>query len=355
LAQAGPVGVAHVVDHYNRYPGETVTFFTRLAAHAPAHHLTLRILLPHGLTLTEYWPPPQLPELMPVTEVDEQNHYLVWEIKNKLPANTRLEFRAAVAVAPINHEITLTGQATVTGPHGEFLEAESVSIAVWPSGKYLTYLPALYEQDDFMGRFLMLFESFWKPIETQIDGVYNYFDPRLTPAHFLPWLASWLDIELEEHWSLEQQRRLLRWAIALHRSRGTRWGLLKYLELYTGQTAEIVEQRAENFILGEQARLGPGIALGQGNVPHTFTVTLRLPPVKAGSAKEQKRLEEVRHRAIEAIIDRQKPAHTVYTLHLEPLEPEAAKIESAPVVDPSTRKKNNEIAAQAAIWFKLDE
>jgi phage tail-like protein len=258
-------------------------------------------------------------------------------------------------VAPAKQEITLTSQAAVTGANGNLLDAEPVNIAVWPSGRYLNYLPAIYEQDDLMGRFLMLFESFWKPIETQVDAIHNYFDPRLTPAHFLPWLASWLDVELEDHWSEEQQRSLLRWAIALHRSRGTRWGLLKYLELYTGQIAEIVEQRAENFILGEQARLGPGIALGQGNVPHTFTVTLRLRPVEANSAQDQKRSEKIRRRTIEAIIDRQKPAHTVYTLHLETLKPEAAEIDHASVEKLSPQKKNSEVAAQAAIWFKLDD
>lgn len=349
-----PVVVSHVTDFYRRYPGEQVTFFTQIEILKAQSTLTLRVSVPNGLTLGEYRADPKLSDLMPYVEIEKDARYLVWFLEGNLPAGTSFEFQAEARVAPAGLKINFESQAVITNSAHEVLAQEYVTVSVEPKGGYLRYLPELYDQDEFMGRFLMLFESFWSPIDTQIDSIPNYFDPRLTPARFLPWLASWLDLELDESWPEEGIRQLIRWAIALHRSRGTRWGLLKYLELYTGQIAEIVEQRAENFILGADSKLGPGIALGYGNVPHTFTVTLRLPPVQASSKQEQKRLEDVRRQTIEAIIERQKPAHTVYMLHLEPLTENSALAEAAQLEQPVT-KKDNQIAAQAAIWFKLDD
>ncbi|MCB0155515.1 MAG: hypothetical protein KDF65_12035 [Anaerolineae bacterium] len=349
--QPAPVRVSHVADVYRRYPGERVTFYTQVELLAAQPHLTVRVSLPHGLTLGDYRADPALAGLVPYVEIDKSGRHLLWTLAAEQPAGTRYEFQAEARVAPVQRKLNFESRAVVISPAREILAEESVTLAVEPKSSYLNYLPELYEQDDFMGRFLMLFESFWSPIDTQIDSVAHYFDPRLTPAGFLPWLASWLDLELDESWPEERRRQLIRWAIALHRSRGTRWGLLKYLELYTGQIAEIVEQRAANFVLGPPSQFGPAIALGHGNIPHTFTVTLRLPPVEAPSLEERKRLEEVRRKTIAAIIEQQKPAHTVYTLKLEPLENEEIPAEPEPPVP----TKTDEVAAQAAIWFKLND
>ena len=52
---------------------------------------------------------------------------------------------------------------------------------------YLKYLPALYADSDFMGRFLMIFESIQGPIEDVINNIAYYFDPDTTPDELLPW------------------------------------------------------------------------------------------------------------------------------------------------------------------------
>lgn len=350
----GPVAVAHVADFCRRHPGELVTFYSRVQALAPLSNLTLRVAIPNGLELGEYRADAALGNLVPYVEIDPNGRYLVWSLKGELPAGANFEFQAEARVAPSQQQKNLQSRAVVSNAAREVLAGEAATVTIEPKSAYLQYLPELYELDELMGRFLMLFESFWSPIDTQIDSVANYFDPRMTPSPFLPWLASWLDLELVESWPEERVRQLIRWAIALHRSRGTRWGLLKYLELYTGQIAEIIEHRAENFTLGANSRLGPGIALGQGNVPHTFTVTLRLPAIAADSEQERKRLEDVRRQTIEAIIEQQKPAHTVYTLHLKPLAADQTAAEPAQPDRPVTDQLD-QVAAQAAIWFKLDD
>ncbi|HMQ56180.1 MAG TPA: phage tail protein [Anaerolineae bacterium] len=311
-----PVSVAHIVDQYNRYPGESVTFFTRLEINEASEDITLRIFLPPELSLENYWPPKEQPQLVPQLETSPEGQYLAWTLAGPQPAGRRFEYRTEARIGPLWADEFLSSQALVYDPAGRPSAEASVRLAVHTQGKFMRYLPALYEQDDFMRRFLMIFESVWAPIRAQSGTIHHYFDPGLTPAYFLPWLATWLGVESSDKWDSVQLRQLLRHAVQLHRSRGTRPGLQQYLELYTGQQAEIVES-FENFLLGEESALGPGLSLGDENEPHHFTVTLKLPPLAAESQEQQRQHEAVRRRTLEAIIDQQKPAHTTYTLNLE--------------------------------------
>ncbi len=312
--------IEHVADCYNRYPGEAVTLFTRLTLRAAPPGLTLRIHLPPGLDLEGYQAPAALPDLTPRVEVDGPDRSLVWLLGTLPPervAGQRYEFQLQARVAPTEHDRRLSSRARLTaGDHALLAEAEA-TVAVQAKGRYLRYLPEIYSYDELLGRFLMLFESFWAPIETQIDAVPYYLDARMTPDRLLPWLAGWLGLELDEHLPRQRQRRLVRAAIRLFRQRGTRTALREYLEIYTGGQAQIVEHRADDFRLGPEARLGVGIALGTGHRPHSFTVTLRLPP---GELPSEARARRAWRRRIEALIEAEKPAHTHYTLVVEPIQ-----------------------------------
>jgi phage tail-like protein len=322
IAPNSPVELAHVADSYTCYPGETVTLHTRLRLRRPAANLWLRLALPPNMELKDYRAPAQQVGLVPAIEVTPTQHYLVWPLDGDLPARTVYEYCAQIIMPHgYNHEPFIS-HASVTDPDGQLLAAESVQVVVSAKSNYLRYLPALYQEDDFMGRFLMLFESFWQPVHTQIGSLYNYFDPRITPDDILPWLSSWLGLELSESWPAGRLRELIRMAMALHRTRGTAWGVSMYLALYTGQQPEIIEGRSQNFNLGIEALLGPGLALGQENVPHSFTINLSLPAIRADSPEKQKQLENLRRRTLEAIIERQKPAHTIYILNLHTLSDE---------------------------------
>lgn len=311
--------IAHAADFYRRYPGETVTFFTRVTALDAVSGFTLRISLPPELTLEGYHLPVPVEQTLPEFETGGPANYLLWRVEERVPAGTSYEYRMEARIALVSCDTLLESQAIVTAGTGRGLAMaeEMVTVAVSSKGRYLKHLPALYEDNDLIGRFLMLFESFWKPIEGQIEQMSLYFDPKMTPPDFLPWLASWIGLVLDEHWPEEQQRRLLCSAASLYRKRGTKSGLQEFLEIYTGRPAQITENRAENFSLGSGAKLGSAIALGRDNQPHTFSVMLRLPPLQAATKAERTRQELVRQRTIEAIIEAEKPAQTSYTLHIE--------------------------------------
>lgn len=311
--------INHVADFYRRYPGESVTFYTRLEAIKKLSAFSLRISVPAEIAVEDYHALAGYNHDLPHLEIGTGVNYLTWQVEDETPAGTVYEYQTSIVIPPTAEDTVIESQATVTVGSGKsrVVAAESVSIAVVAKGRYLKYLPAIYQADDMMGRFVMLFESFWAPIEQQIETMPYYFDPQMTTSDLLPWLASWIGLVLDENWPEDRRRLLLQSAASLYRRRGTRQGLQDFLEIYTGEKARIAEQRAENFGLGARARLGPGIALGKQNRPHTFTVTLSLPPIDAPTKAEQKRQELVRRRIIEGIIEAEKPAHTSYTLQLD--------------------------------------
>ncbi len=314
------VTIDHVADFYNRYLGETVTLLTRVTALEEVAGFTLRVSLPPELTLSNYELPPHYEHGRPEFEVGQKANYLVWRVAARILPGASYEYRVEAQIAPLNQDIMLESQARVTATASgrrETSAVETVSIAVAAKGRYLNYLPALYYDNDLLARFLMLFESFWKPIEGQIGHSSLYFDPRLTTPDFLPWLAALIGLTLDERWPEARQRALLSQAAWLYRRRGTKQGLQRYLEIYTDRPVRIVENRAEDFRLGAEARLGPTIALGRENRPHTFAVFVRLPALSPDDPAEQAQQELMHRRTIEAIIEAEKPAQTSYTLHLE--------------------------------------
>ena len=159
------------------------------------------------------------------------------------------------------------------------------------ASSYLKFLPAIYSNDDFLGRFLLIFESILGPIDRTVGNLHYYFDAQMAPPEMLPWLASWLGLALDERWPEEQRRALLLAAVELYQWRGTRRGLSEFLRLYTGFTPEITEHGVGRRGVTADA--------------FKFTVRLRVPDPS-----------QVERAVVEAIIEAEKPAHTGYTLEI---------------------------------------
>jgi phage tail-like protein len=157
---------------------------------------------------------------------------------------------------------------------------------------YLKYLPAIYSADDFLGRFLLIFENILSPIDRTVSNLHYYFDAQITPPELLPWLASWLGLALDERWPEAQRRALILAAVDLYQWRGTRRGLSEFLRLYTGLTPEIVES-------------GMGKRGATEAEAFRFIVRVKVPDPAA-----------VDRSVIETIINAEKPAHTGYSLEI---------------------------------------
>jgi phage tail-like protein len=152
---------------------------------------------------------------------------------------------------------------------------------------WLRYLPGIYAEDPFLAGFLRIFEDVWSPLDRQLGQIHCYIDPALTPAEFLPWLGSWVDLALDENWPEARRRDLIGRAADLFRRRGTPDGLRDYLETYLGVRPIIRE-------FEDPAR------------PYHFSVVL---PHAVGADLD---LDRVRR-----IITEEKPAHTTFSLTVE--------------------------------------
>ncbi len=310
--------LSHVPDFYNRYPGEEVCFYTCVVLGKSLPGTVLSVALPPGLQLIEHTVSD--PELAHTTFVRDlaAGQVVDWHLGADIVPGKQLEIVTRTRVLNSGKEVYLVSVADLRDGQGELVCSENARVAVHPAGSYMNHLPEIYHGNDFMGRFMMLFESFWKPISQQIDQMDAYFDPDLTPSDFLPWLASWLGVTWDETLPEDRKRNLLRVAISLYQRRGTRGALEDYLRIYTDGEVEIVEHRAQNFVLGRETRLGAAVALGRQNLPHTFSVNIKVDEqeMRRMDARDPSRNESAYHQKLEAIIEMRKPAHTAFRLNL---------------------------------------
>ncbi|HEY7479109.1 MAG TPA: phage tail protein [Gemmatimonadales bacterium] len=136
--------------------------------------------------------------------------------------------------------------------------------------RYLQHLPAMFQEDKFLGRLLMIFEAVWEPLEWRQDHYHLYFDPRTSPASFLEWLAGWLNLTVNPHWPEDRRRRLLDEAMELYRWRGTPYGLTRMIEVCTGHGVQVVESGADPFTF--RVRI-PSEATGQRELIEQLVLT----------------------------------------------------------------------------------
>ncbi len=107
--------------------------------------------------------------------------------------------------------------------------------------RYLDYLPSIFQDDPLLGRFLVPFQEVMDAFGELLSGIDHLWSPAMTDPEFLPWLASWVALVMDEEWDESKRRQLIGEAVKLYRWRGTVKGLKRYLEIYTGLVPEIRE------------------------------------------------------------------------------------------------------------------
>lgn len=209
----------------------------------------------------------------------------------------------------------------------------------------LRRLPKVYAHDrlaaDFLWRFLAMFDGALADLELRTALRHAIFDPRSTPASFLPWLGDLLGMSVDGRWPVSAQRTLITEATWLFRFRGTVPGLARMLEIYLDIPVQIVEHfrvrglggaivGAGEGEAGEQLRsgsvLGAGFRVGgtigseavvdvsseqslaelgaDGFETHAHRFTVIVPASLSGEQRE----------VVEHILDVHRPAHTLFEL-----------------------------------------
>jgi len=136
---------------------------------------------------------------------------------------------------------------------------------------YLAYLPAIYRQDPFIGRFLRVFEEVLTPVQAMVNTLPERFDPDVTTGIMLDFLATWVGARRPPRLPEDRWRKAIKQSVWLYRWRGTRTGLAAALELLVGRRPLIAENTG-GLALGEDAALGRNTTLDDIAAQH-FTVT----------------------------------------------------------------------------------
>lgn len=193
--------------------------------------------------------------------------------------------------------------------------SDGFNICIRPWSLYMEFLPLLYREVDFIGRFMNIFEQTYQPAVDSFNVMWANLDSLTAPQAFLPFLAHWVGWEFDPVQEIPQQRRLIRRAIELYRWRGTRKGLRLYLHLYTGLNLDedipneddkqisITEPSGNSFTLNE-AEIGNAV-LGGGQAYH-FVVKLR-----------SQQPNTIHEGLVRRIIEQEKPAFCTYELFIE--------------------------------------
>jgi phage tail-like protein len=185
--------------------------------------------------------------------------------------------------------------------------------------RYLAHLPGVFQDDPFLGRFMLAFErvltgvgdlagaELANPpaaaagIEEILNKIHTYFDPGVAPAEFLPWLATWVATSLREDWDEATRRSFLALVVPLYQRRGTKLALQQLLQIYLDPTTDPSTPGGDQIvqIIDDDPSFPPRYFQVR------FTVSERDPHLLARRAA-----------IATAIIDREKPAHTFYGLHI---------------------------------------
>ncbi len=194
--------------------------------------------------------------------------------------------------------------------------------------RLLEYLPVIYQDDPFIGQFLLAFEKLLLgfeddvsipklnpsdaesvALEVHIANIATYFDPLQTPADFLPWLASWTALALRADLPIPVQRQFVANIMHYYRFRGTKANLQELLSLFVQGKPTIEETSNLEFQIGVHSTIGKDTFL-RGGAAHFFTVKIVLP-----ESLQNNRSQLARQLAIaSALIELEKPAHTHYQL-----------------------------------------
>lgn len=300
-------------DRYRCYSGETIKLYLRIVVPKTSGAL-LQVSLPHVMHIEAFKMPDGIPASL--VSLSEQDQEILLSIPLIEPFMQEIPYEIRIDTRVVTYEIDqyLLSEARLIDSGSNQTAYASVQTAVSGKAAYQRYLPEIYESDGLMNRMLMLFESFWRPVSSQIDQMDCYFDPLLTPIAFVPWLASWIGMPFDSSISDVRKRDLLRFAMMFYQQRGTFKGLKKYLEIYTGGEVSVIERRATNFVLGERCKLGVEVALGKGNQPNSIQIGIRVPEEEISGINYSR---EMYQRKLNEIVRTIVPAHTVYDIQCD--------------------------------------
>lgn len=283
-----------------------------------------------------------------------------------------------------DHLVTIRPQIEGAASKSRMLSTEDEIILHIPVRGYLRFLPAIFQgegpvharevtrprstelqrwrggelpeeqalemdpDEDPLRRFLFIFQHVMTSVTNRIDHLIDLTDPMMCEPKMLPWLASWVGFELDESLPVHQQRELVRRAIRLMRTRGTRIGIEEMVRVLTSAPVRVEERTLPRFaVLGQavlisgtsvverfqrgeppgvylmddppkvpaQAEGAPSAPVTIGPKPTSF-FTLRLEPRERFQNRFGERAAQVLQRIVK-VVSQEKPSHVNFTIRFD--------------------------------------
>lgn len=213
-------------------------------AQCPWHRITLTAAIPPGCGVTVLTRTSELAEPDDLVAALPDGAWDTWQVARRAPNTSGdcVEWDCLVR-SPRGRFLWLELRLHGDGKASPRVRCVTLETPRIPLSRWL---PGVFQQDadagDFTDRFLALFDSTLRSIESRLDTQASLFDPRSSPASspradapdFLSWLGTWVGIALNRSWPEARRREYLRRAPALFDQRGTVAGLRAMLLLYLG-------------------------------------------------------------------------------------------------------------------------
>lgn len=111
-----------------------------------------------------------------------------------------------------------------------------------PSDWLVSQLPMGMLEDEFFVRFVSIFQDVATTLVEDVDNLDNIVDVDVAPPEVVRWLGSWIGIEsIDSSLDVDVQRRIVRETGPILAWRGTKRGLVGFLQLLTGGDVEVTD------------------------------------------------------------------------------------------------------------------
>lgn len=224
-------------------------------------------------------------------------------------------------------------QGAVPAARRDVVRADEVSQRRWGTREEAAITEVRADHAETLRRFLLLFQHLMTGVLDKVDQIPSLTDPITAEPRFLPWIASWVNFELDASLPIHQQRELVRRAIRLYRTRGTKAGVEEMVRVLTSVPVRVVErQKPIPQALGSTALAGgatmadrylrhePSAAfLAQPERPATRYFVLQLESRARFERRFGERAPDVLRR-IARVVTTEKPAHVSFTIQFQPTD-----------------------------------
>ena len=148
-----------------------------------------------------------------------------------------------VGIEKVKYNEGQSNKATLSGI--ELLDNGKFSL-IYSKSSWVNELPGLYQDNEFLKRFMFGLQKSHQEIENKIDNVSNQFMPSRT--QFVQWLSSWVGVSFSEEIDETSKRKVMSDIVRLYNIRGTKQYFIDLIRHLTQVDIRIDDSRKHRVL-----------------------------------------------------------------------------------------------------------